>query len=113
MGRAKAPLVLSEDERQALQRLVRRQTIGQRLAFRARIVLLCASGMDNDRVALEVGVRPATVGKWRKRFVTRRLDGLLDEPRSGTPRKITDEQVEAVVVRTLETMPPPALAISS
>jgi transposase len=105
MGRPKAPLVLSEDERDTLQRLVRRQTIGQRLALRARIVLLCASGMDNARVALEVGVRSATVGKWRKRFVTHRLDGLLDEPRSGAPRKITDDQVEAVVVRTLETTP--------
>jgi transposase len=73
--------------------------------MRARIVLLCAEGLNNKRVARRLRTSTQTVGKWRGRFVEARLDGLLDEPRPGAPRKITDEQVETVVVRTLETMP--------
>lgn len=79
--------------------------MAQQLSLRARIVLHCAAGLNNKTVASEVGVCEAVVGKWRRRFVTKRLDGLLDEPRSGAPRQITDEQVEQVVIRTLETKP--------
>jgi transposase len=104
-GRPKPELVLGDDEREALKRLVRRGKIAQRTALRARIVLTCATGRDNRTVARELRVTAATVGKWRGRFVEHRLDGLLDEPRAGTPRTVTDEQVEAVVVRTLESVP--------
>lgn len=73
--------------------------------MRARIVLQCAEGVTNDEVAQKLGVTRPTVGKWRERFCARRLGGLLDEPRPGAPRSITDEQVEQVVTRTLESMP--------
>jgi transposase len=104
-GRPKAELVLSEDERQTLQRWARRPSSSQALAQRCRIVLGCAAGKPNKQVAAEVGVWPQTVGVWRRRFVERRLEGLVDEPRPGGPRTITDEQVEAVVVATLERAP--------
>jgi transposase len=104
-GRAKPPLVLSDDEREALERWVRRPTTAQALAQRARIVLRCATGSANQVVAREVGVSRLTVGRWRQRFVRKRLDGLLDEPRPGAPRQITDAQVERVVRWTLETAP--------
>jgi transposase len=104
-GRPKQPLILADDERDLLHRLARRATVAQRLALRARIVLACADGLDNKAVAAKLGVTQATVCKWRGRFLMHRLDGLLDEPRCGTPRKITDAQVEDVVVRTLESKP--------
>jgi transposase len=104
-GRPKAELVLSSEERAALERYTRRGTVAQQLGLRARIVLRCAAGLDNQTVARELGVWPAMVGKWRQRFVAKRLEGLLDEPRLGAPRKITDEQVERVVIRTLESTP--------
>jgi transposase len=72
---------------------------------RARIALACARGLSNSEVSRELGVSLPTVGKWRARFVTHRLDGLGDEPRPGAPRSITDEQVEAVIVKTLENAP--------
>jgi len=101
-----APLVvLSDDERETLERWARRHTTSQALALRCRIVLACATGATNKQVAAELGVSLPTVGKWRSRFVTRRLEGLVDEPRPGAPRTITDEQVEAVVVATLEETP--------
>jgi transposase len=75
------------------------------LALRARIVLACAEGKTNKAVAEEVRVWPQTVTKWRGRFVGERLEGLSDQPRPGAPRTITDEQVEAVVVATLEELP--------
>jgi len=104
-GRPKSTLVLSDDERAVLARLARRGTVAQRTALRAKIVLAAAAGADNKAVAAELRVRPQTVGKWRQRFVEHRLDGLLDEPRCGAPRTVTDEQVEDVVVRTLESTP--------
>jgi transposase len=104
-GRPKAPLSLSDDERQKLQTLAARPKSTQRLATRARIVLACADGLDNKGVAARLRVNTATVGKWRKRFLENRLDGLADEPRPGAPRKITDVIVEEVVTRTLETKP--------
>lgn len=84
---------------------VRRQKTAQFLARRARLVLACAEGKTNTAVAAEVGLSRLTVGKWRARFLEGRLDGLLDEPRPGAPRKISDADVERVLVRTLETTP--------
>jgi len=104
-GRAKPLLVLTGDERETLERWARRPTTAQALAQRARIVLRCATGQPNQAVARDVGVTRLTVGRWRQRFVTQRLDGLLDEPRPGAPRKITDADVERVVRLTLETAP--------
>jgi transposase len=104
-GRPKASLELSFEERGVLERLVKRARTNRHLAFRARIVLLCASGASNTEVAREVRATGATVGKWRKRFVMRRLDGLHDEPRPGRARTIRDNQVEDIVVRTLESTP--------
>jgi transposase len=98
-------LVLTDDERQTLERWARRPSSSQALAQRCRIVLGCAAGKPNKQVAAEVGVWPQTVGVWRRRFVERRLEGLVDEPRPGGPRTITDEQVEAVVVATLARQP--------
>jgi transposase len=104
-GRPKAVLTLTDAEREQLVRWSRRAKSAQFLALRSRIVLACAQGLDNKQVAAKVGVVPATVSKWRRRFVDKRLDGLLDEPRPGGPRSITDEQIEAVVVATLERTP--------
>lgn len=104
-GRAKPLLVLTGDERETLERWARRPTTAQAVAQRARIVLRCATGQPNQVVARNMGVTRLTVGRWRQRFVTKRLDGLLDEPRPGAPRKITDADVERVVRLTLETAP--------
>jgi len=105
MGRPKQPLTLGAEEREKLEMLARRPKTAQRIALRARIVLACAGGKDSTEVAEELGVRGATVGKWRERFRVSRLDGLLDEPRPGAPRKITDKHVEAVITKTLEGKP--------
>jgi transposase len=104
-GRPKARLVLSDEERLTLERLANRRTSAQAIASRARIVLACASGRTNREVARELKAGEATVGKWRSRFVARRLDGLFDEDRPGHPRTITDEKVEAVIIKTLEDKP--------
>lgn len=104
-GRPKAPLILTDEERDELGRLTRRATTAQRCALRARIVLRCADGLTNNEVATNVRVTPATVSKWRGRFVRQRLRGLLDEPRPGTPRKIGDDVIEKIVVDTLESTP--------
>jgi transposase len=104
-GRPKAKLVVSPSERETLMRWTRRRKTAQALALRARIVLECARGRNNLTVAEDLGVTHQMVGKWRARFVERRLDGLVDEPRPGTPRRLQDAQIEAVVVKTLESMP--------
>ncbi len=104
-GRPKALLELTEQERDQLQRWARRRKSSQALALRSRIVLACASGADNKSVAATLGCAQATVGKWRARFVEHRLDGLTDEERPGRPASITAEQVEEVVVTTLESVP--------
>jgi transposase len=88
-----------------LQEWTRRRSTAQALALRARIVLACAEGQDNIDVAEQLGVTHQTVGKWRQRFVERRLDGLLDEPRPGGPRRISDAKIEDVIVKTLESKP--------
>jgi transposase len=105
-GRPKAELVLSDVERETLTRWSRRAKSSQALALRCRIVLACADGRSNKEVAAELGVWPQTVGQWRARFVARRLEGLADEPRPGPPRKVTDEKVETLIVKTLEQAPP-------
>jgi transposase len=104
-GRPKVALILTDDERQRLESLAHRSRSAPQVARRARIVLACAAGTDSAVVARRLHVTPATVCKWRGRFVRQRLDGLYDEPRPGAQRTITDEQVEAVVIRTLETTP--------
>jgi len=104
-GRPKTPLVLSEAERVTLESLAHRSRTSPQVARRARIVLACAGGVDNKTVARKLRLAPQTVGRWRGRFVRDRLDGLYDEPRPGTPRKVSDAQVEDVVIRTLESKP--------
>lgn len=104
-GRPTVKLELTEDERESLAGYARRKRSNRNLAFRAQIVLHCASGMTNLEVAKKLRANKDTVGKWRRRFVDRRLAGLLDEPRVGAPRKISDEQIERIVVKTLETTP--------
>jgi transposase len=105
MGRPKADLALSDEEREQLVRWSRRRKSSQALALRSRIVLGCADGLDNKGVAAGLGVAAGTVGKWRARFVEHRLDGLVDEARPGRPPTITADQVEEVVVATLESTP--------
>jgi transposase len=104
-GRPTAQILLTDDERQTLQRWARRGSSSQALALRCQIVLACAEGLSNVVVGEQLGVHPVTVAKWRGRFATRRLEGLADEPRPGVPRSITDEQVEQVIVKTLEETP--------
>jgi transposase len=112
-GRRMAALVLSDDEREELTSLAARRNTAQALALRARIVLRCATGAENQQVAADLRIDKTTVGKWRRRFVEQRMEGLRDEPRSGAPRTIEDARIEAVIVRTLESVPPDATHWSS
>jgi transposase len=101
-----APVVeLTDEERALLVAWTRRSTSANALAVRSRIVLAAADGLGNTAVAAKVGVEVGTARKWRTRFLADRLEGLLDEPRPGRPRQVGDEQVEAVIARTLETTP--------
>lgn len=104
-GRPKKPLEIAEEDRDKLSMIARRPKSAQAMAMRARIVLSCGQGMSNSEVARKLHITGATVGKWRERFREFGLDGLLDEPRVGAPRKITDRQIEDVVTKTLESMP--------
>ena len=104
-GRPKAQLVLTESEREQLTALTLRRKTAQAMALRARIVLACADGVANKEVAARQRVTQQTVSKWRARFVEQRLDGLLDAPRPGAPRSIDDTRVDAVVAKTLESVP--------
>ena len=97
--------MLSEVEREQLKALTLRRKTAQALAMRARIALACAEGTDNKLVASRRRVTPQTVSKWRARFVEHRLDGLLDAPRPGAPRTIDDTRVDAVIAKTLESVP--------
>ena len=105
MGKPAVSIALSEAERQELESLARAHKTGQAMARRARIVLAAAAGLENKSICAEVGADANTVGKWRRRFAAYRLDGLLDEPRPGTPRKIGDDEIADTIRRTLETTP--------
>src|SRR3989442_10576986 len=96
-GRAMHPLVHTEEERETLERWARRPATAQAVALRDRIVLRCALGQQNQDVAREIGVTRLTVGRGRQRFVTKRLEGLLEDPRPGAARTVTDAAVERVV----------------
>jgi transposase len=104
-GRPKKDLEITTEEREKLQMIALRPKSAQAMAMRARIVLSCAQGMSNAEVADKLDLAGATVGKWRERFCRFRLEGLLDEPRVGAPRQITDRQIEKVITKTLESMP--------
>ena len=105
IGRPKKPLEISAEDREKLSLVARRPKSAPAMAMRARTVLSCGQGMSNAKVAGKLHITGATVGKWRERFLQAGLDGLLDEPRVGAPRKITDRQIEEVVTKTLESMP--------
>jgi transposase len=105
-GRPKVELTLTGEEREQLERWARRGKTAQALALRSRIVLECATGVTNTLVGQRLGVSGATVGKWRRRFVADRLDGLVDEPRPGAPRTVADDRVEEVIVKALSCKPP-------
>jgi len=98
-------LVISPSERMPLEQWARRRTTAQGLAQRARIILGCAAGQSAPTIGAELRITRQTVGRWRGRFVAKRLDGLVDEPRPGAPRRITDAQVEQVIIDTLEKRP--------
>jgi transposase len=104
-GRPKQALILTDEERDRLQSLAHRARSQSLLARRARVVLACAEGLDNQAVAKKLRCSKGMVGKWRSRFLEARLEGLYDEPRPGAPRKVTDAQVERVVIQTLESTP--------
>ena len=104
-GRPKQPLMLTEEERERLQSLAHRSRSQSLVARRARVVLACAEGLDNKVVAKKLRCSLGMVGKWRARFLESRLEGLYDEPRPGAPRKVSDEQIEQVIIKTLESTP--------
>ena len=104
-GRPMAALVLSEAERSFLEHQVRRRRVSRSLSDRCRMILRCAEGLPNKVVAAELGVDQRTIGKWRRRFLRDRLDGLSDEPRSGRPRTVGDDRVAQVIDLTLNTTP--------
>ena len=105
-GRPLAALTVSDGDREVLERWTRRHTISAVLAQRARIVLAAAQGRSNGEVAAAEGCHPATVGKWRDRYLERGVAGLVDEPRPGRPRRIGDDVVEQIVVDALQHKPP-------
>ena len=104
-GRPKQPLILTDEEHDRLQSLAHRARSQPALARRARVVLACAEGLDNQTVARKLRTSLGMVGKWRRRFLQARLEGLYDEPRPGAPRKVSDADVERVVIQTLESTP--------
>ena len=104
-GRPKLELTITDAERGQLMRWARRRKTSQALALRSRIVLRCADGHNNRLVAEMLAINENTVSKWRRRFVERRLDGLLDQDRPGAPRQVGDDRIEAIVVKTLESTP--------
>ena len=105
IGRPMAVLVLSDEERSYLERQARRRRVARSISDRCRMILRCADGLTNKAVAAEIGVHEHTVGKWRRRFLKARIEGLSDEPRPGRPRTLTDDQVAKVVERTLSATP--------
>jgi transposase len=107
-GRPRTTLMLTAEERQRLDSLAHRSRSAAHVARRARIILVCADARETTTIARRLHVAPTIGCNWRTRFLRDRLDGLFDEPRPGAPRRITDDQVEQVVIRTLETTPPGA-----
>jgi transposase len=105
IGRPRAEVVITDSERTELQRLTKRAHVNRAVAFRARVVLACADDTPDKAVARRLRTTKTTVAKWRVRFNARRLAGLYDEPRVGAPRTVSDDAVEAVIVKTLETTP--------
>ena len=105
LGRPIPELILNTEEQETLQRWARRPKSAQALALRARVILACAAGKTNTQVSAELRLSKPAVGKWRSRFVVHRLEGLLDEPRPGAPRRIGDADVERVLTLTLEATP--------
>jgi transposase len=105
MGKTAVAIDLRPSERRELESLASRRKTAQGLAQRARIVLSAAEGVENKDISLRVGAAPNTVGKWRRRFAERRMEGLFDEPRPGAPRQIGDEAIAETIRRTLETTP--------
>ncbi len=105
MGKAAVAVALSDAEQRELESLARAHKTGQAMARRARIVLAAAAGLENKAICAEVGADANTVSKWRRRFAAQRLDGLLDEPRPGTPRRIGDDAIAETIRLTLETTP--------
>ena len=101
----RAEVVLAVEEREVLERWARRPNSAQALALRCRIVLAAADGVPSIEIAARLGCSTTTVGKWRGRFARRGFDGLHDEPRPGKPRSIGDDDVERVIVKTLEEQP--------
>src|SRR5437879_8282538 len=104
-GRPKQPLTITEEERERLESLAHRARSQALLARRARVVLACSEGLDNQLVARKLRCSVSMVGKWRARFLKGQLEGQYDEPRPGTPRTVSDAQVEQVVIQTLESTP--------
>lgn len=104
-GRPRTTVMLAADERQRLESLAHRSRSAPQVARRARIILACADGGETTTIARRLHLSPTTVCKWRARFLEDRLDGLVDEPRPGAPRQVTDEQVEQVIIQTLEATP--------
>jgi transposase len=107
------PIRLSTEENNRLVEWTRRHKTSQALALRARIILACQQDRSNREVAVQLRITPQTVGKWRGRFQSARLDGLLDEPRPGAPRTISDAMVEQVITKTLHEKPRAATHWSS
>jgi transposase len=105
MGRPVADIVLNESEKEKLRLIAKRPKTSQRDALRAKIVLAAAEGASNLQIAADLGTSNVTVGKWRRRFAEEGIEGLVDAPRTGAPRKISDAAVEAVVTKTLEAKP--------
>lgn len=104
-GRPTPLLLLKKSEREALEAWTRTPDHAQALAQRARVILLCAEGKSNKETAAELQLTLQTVGKWRQRFIEKRLDGLLDEPRPGTSRRLSEADVDRVLSLTLESAP--------
>ncbi|WP_116655168.1 IS630 family transposase, partial [Pelagibacterium sediminicola] len=104
-GRVADEIVLSVEERDFLEAQVRRHKAARSLSDRCRMILLCAEGFQSKEVGARLGVHEHTVGKWRRRFVRNRIEGLADEYRPGRPRTVSDDQVAEVIERTLNTTP--------
>ncbi len=110
-GRPTPELLLTDEERETLRAWTRKAKCPQARALRARLILLCADGFSNTDAAASLHITIQTAGKWRQRFLSKRLDGLLDEPRPGTPRRLSEADVDRVLGLTLESKPAKSLAM--